>query len=73
MAKKTHPLTLARAERKLNLQQAADILGVSVSTVWNWEHRIKGKEPNAESLRNIRKNFDISADDMLGIKPVVKD
>lgn len=70
MAKKIHPLTAARAQKGLNLQQAADLLHVSVATIWNWEQPIK--YPTYRNMLLIKKVFGVTPDEMFGVKRIVK-
>ena len=70
MKKKIHPLTAARAQKGLNLQQAADLLHVSVVSVWNWEQPVK--YPSFRNLMAIKKVFGITPNEIFGVKLVVK-
>jgi len=70
MAKKIHPLTAARELKGLTLQQAADILHVSVATVWNWEQPIK--YPTYRNILKIQKVFGVTPGEIFGFKPLVK-
>ena len=70
MAKKTHPLKAAREGRRMTLQQAADLLRVRVSTLWNWEQPTK--YPNSKNLIKIERIFGITPNEMLRISLVGK-
>ena len=59
-------LKLARLGSKMTQKQVALELGVVESCYANWE---QGRtEPNISTLRDIARIFDISLDDLIGIK-----
>jgi len=70
MKTKIHPLTAARRRKGLTLEQAADLLHVSVACVWNWEQPIK--YPTYRNMLLIKKVFGVTPDEMFGVKRVVK-
>jgi len=55
----------ARKDASIRLEQASASLGVSVTTLLNWEN---GKtKPNAKNIRDMAELYDVSADYLIGI------
>lgn len=55
-----------RTERKLTQKQLASLLNTTDDSVFSWE---KGRsQPPLETVRNICKIFEVSADFLLGLK-----
>jgi transcriptional regulator with XRE-family HTH domain len=54
-----------RTNRNLTMEQLANFLGVTKSSVNMWEN--KGVVPREEILRNIAEKFNISLDTLLGV------
>ena len=57
-----------RKEKNLTQKDVGDALGVSLFTVSGWER--KGKEPDYDTLIKIALYFNISIDELLGVKEI---
>lgn len=54
-----------REGRKLTAQQAATALGVSITTLFNWE--LEKTQPSADAIKKMVSLYDCTADELLGL------
>lgn len=55
----------ARTRSEIKPEQAAAALGVSITTLFNWERG--DTQPNAQNIRDMALLYNVSADSLLGM------